>query len=93
MNIQDEFTLTRENYILLAIGAVIIFVGFLLMAGGRIDDPNAFFPNNDPTQTPLLFVAQRITIAPLVVIFGFVFEIYAIMANPESKLMKKIFGK
>lgn len=93
MNKQDEFTLSRENYILLAIGAVIIFVGFLLMTGGLMTDPDAFFPNNDPTQTPLLFVAQRITIAPLMVIFGFVFVIYAIMANPESKLMKKIFGK
>jgi len=95
MNTQDEFTLTKENYILLAIGAVIIFVGFLLMLGGKIpfETPDAFFPNDDPTQTPLLFNAQRITIAPLLVIFGFAFEIFAIMANPEAGYMKKLFGK
>ncbi|MDR1761486.1 MAG: DUF3098 domain-containing protein [Bacteroidales bacterium] len=90
---QKEFTLTKENYILLTIGLVIIVVGFFLMSGGRVTDPNAFYPNNDPTQTPLLFNVQRITIAPIMVIFGFAFEIFAIMANPESKLMKKLFGK
>lgn len=95
MNIQDEFTLTKENYILLAIGLVIIIAGFFLMSGGGIplDTPDAFFPNNDPTQTPLLFSTQRITIAPLMVIFGFAFEIFAIMANPEAGYMKKLFGK
>ncbi|MCL2327621.1 MAG: DUF3098 domain-containing protein [Bacteroidetes bacterium] len=95
MNIQDEFTLSKENYILLAIGAVIIFVGFLLMMGGKIpfETPDAFFPNDDPTQTPLLFVAQRITVAPLMVIFGFGFVIFGIMANPEANYMKKLFGK
>jgi hypothetical protein len=95
MDIQNEFTLTKENYILLAIGFVIIVTGFFLMSGGGIpvETPNAFFPNNDPTQTPLLFTARRITIAPLLVIFGFVFEIFAIMANPEAEYMKKLFGK
>ncbi len=95
MNLQDEFTLTKENYILLAIGAVIILVGFFLMSGGGIphETPDAFFPNDDPSQTPLLFVAQRITVAPILVIFGFAFMIFGIMANPEAKYMKKLFGK
>ncbi|MDR2963533.1 MAG: DUF3098 domain-containing protein [Bacteroidales bacterium] len=90
----NEFTLSRGNYILLAIGTVIIIVGFLLMSGGGIplDTPDAFFPNDDPTQTPLLFVARRITVAPLMVIFGFAFVIFAIMANPEAGYMKKLFG-
>lgn len=89
---QNEFSLTKENYILLAIGLVIIIVGFLLMAGGNapIENPNAFYPNGDPTQTPELFSTRRITVAPIVVLIGFAFEFFAIMANPKVLCRKKI---
>ncbi|MCK5537284.1 MAG: DUF3098 domain-containing protein [Bacteroidales bacterium] len=79
-----EFALQKENYILLAIGFAIIVVGFLLMMGGKVDDPNMFFPNNDPSQTPEIFSFRRITLAPIVVVFGFMFEIYAIMKKPKD---------
>ncbi len=78
-----EFALQKENYILLAIGFVIIIIGFLLMVGGKVDDPNMFFPNNDPSQTPEMFSFRRITLAPIVVVFGFFFEIFAIMKKPK----------
>jgi len=80
-----EFPLNKENYILLAIGFAIIIIGFLLMLGGKIDDPTKFFPNGDPTQTPAMFSFRRITLAPIVVIFGFIFEIYAIMKKPKEQ--------
>jgi hypothetical protein len=79
-----EFALQKENYILLAIGFAIIIIGFLLMMGGKIDDPNTFFPNNDPNQVPAMFSFRRITLAPIVVVFGFIFEIYAIMKKPKE---------
>ncbi len=93
--IEDEqgFAFTRENYILLAIGLGIIVLGFILMSGGGVEDPNAFYPNNDPTQTPEIFSFRRITLAPILVLLGFFFEMFAIMATPESKLVKLIFRK
>ena len=61
-----QFALSKENYILLAIGFVIILIGFLLMMGGRSNDPNVF--NEE------IFSFRRIVLAPLVVLFGFVLE-------------------
>ncbi len=70
-----SFALGRENYILLAIGFAIIVVGFLLMLGGKSDDPNVF--------SEKIFSFRRITLAPIVVLAGFVFEIWAIMKKPK----------
>ncbi|MRT92284.1 DUF3098 domain-containing protein [Ancylomarina sp. 16SWW S1-10-2] len=72
-----EFALAKENYKLLLIGFAIIIIGFMLMMGGGSDDPAVF--NKD------IFSFRRITLAPMVVLFGFVFEIYAIMKRPKEK--------
>lgn len=90
---KKDFALEKENYILLAIGFVIIIVGFLLMSGGAAGDPNNFYPNNDPSLTPEIFSFRRITLAPIVIIFGFVFEIFAIMVKSDSKIIKTLFRK
>lgn len=67
----NKMPLTVKNYALIAIGAVIIIIGFILMAGGTAATPEQF--NED------IFSFRRITLAPIVVIAGFVFEIYAIL--------------
>ena len=72
-----DFPLQRENYILLIIGFAIIMLGFLLMMGGKSDDPNVF--NEE------IFNFRRITLAPIIVLFGFVFEIWAIMKKPKEE--------
>ncbi|HOB85337.1 MAG TPA: DUF3098 domain-containing protein [Bacteroidales bacterium] len=72
-----NFALGRENYKLLAIGFVIIIIGFLLMLGGRSENPAEF--SND------IFSFRRITLAPIVVLAGFAFEIWAIMKKPKEK--------
>ncbi len=72
-----DFPLQRENYILLIIGFVVIMIGFLLMIGGKSDDPNVF--NEE------IFNFRRITLAPIIVLFGFIFEIWAIMKKPREK--------
>lgn len=69
-----NFALGKENYRLLAIGFAIIVIGFLLMLGGRAKNPDEF--SND------IFSFRRITLAPLVVLAGFIFEIWAIMKKP-----------
>lgn len=63
--------LTVKNYILLLVGAVVIVVGFILMSGGTKATPEEFSYD--------IFSWRRITLAPLLVIGGFAFEIFAIM--------------
>ncbi|MDR3188618.1 MAG: DUF3098 domain-containing protein [Prevotellaceae bacterium] len=70
--------LRLQNYKLMLIGFAIIVVGFALMSGGKSPDPSVF--NADE-----LYSFRRITLAPIVVIFGFAFEIYAIMKRPKAK--------
>ncbi|WP_320168298.1 DUF3098 domain-containing protein [Mangrovibacterium marinum] len=72
-----QFALGKENYRLLLIGFVIIVIGFILMVGGKSEDPSIFNPE--------VFSFRRITLAPVVVLFGFLFEIYAIMKKPRNK--------
>ncbi len=71
-----EFALGKENYKLLAIGFGIIILGFLLMIGGKAESPEVFSEE--------IFSFRRITLAPVIVLIGFVFEIYAIMKKPKE---------
>jgi hypothetical protein len=71
-----NFALGQENYKLLAIGFGIIIVGFLLMLGGKSESPDKFSED--------IFSFRRITLAPIVVLAGFVFEIWAIMKKPKE---------
>lgn len=74
---EKGFPIGKENYKYLIIGFVIIVIGFLLMVGGGSKDPNVFNQKE-------MFSAQRIIVAPIVVIFGFAFEIWAIMKKPKE---------
>ncbi len=76
-NKEDEgFALGKENLRLITTGVLIIVAGFILMIGGSSANPNVF--NKE------IFSFQRITLAPIVVMFGFIFEIYAIMKKPST---------
>jgi hypothetical protein len=70
------FALGPHNYKLMLAGFAIIVIGFALMSGGKSPDPNVF-------NAEALYSFRRITLAPIVVIFGFAFEIYAIMKRPK----------
>ena len=67
--------LTRRNYIILAVGFAVILLGFTLMAGGGSDSPDEF--------NYAMFSWRRITLAPILVIGGFVIEIFAILKRYE----------
>jgi hypothetical protein len=75
---ENEFPFERVNYRLLLIGMAIIFIGFLLMVGGGTDNPNEFNEKE-------LFSPRRITVAPLIVLAGYVFIIYAIMKKSPAQ--------
>ena len=76
----NKFAFEKKNFILLAIGMVIIIVGFILMSGSGSNE-NAFNPE--------IFSATRIKLAPLVCLAGFLFVIVAIMYKPNSRIEKK----
>ena len=80
-----NYTFSRVNYILVIIGVVILIVGFVLLSGGASTNPNDFYPNGDETQVPEIFNFRRLTLAPIVILIGFVFEIFAILWTPKSK--------
>jgi uncharacterized membrane protein len=61
----------KTNYIWMLIGAALIILGMLLMAGGKSNDPNVFNPDE-------VYGFRRITLAPIIIIFGFIVEVYAI---------------
>ena len=71
------FAIPQENYKFIWIGIAIVVIGFILMAGGRSDDPQVFNES--------MFNARRIVVAPIIVLAGFLFEIYAIMRKPKAE--------
>lgn len=71
-----DFPLGKENYKLILIGFGIIVLGFLLMMGGGADDTTSYSED--------IFSFRRITLAPIVVLIGFIFEIYAIMKKTKE---------
>ncbi|MBR6672422.1 MAG: DUF3098 domain-containing protein [Alistipes sp.] len=66
-----EMPLTMRNYVLMGVGLIAIILGMVLMCGGGSEDPNQF--NYE------MFSWRRITLAPIIIVGGFVFEIYALM--------------
>jgi len=76
------FALGKKNYIMLAVGFVVIIIGFVLLSGGGSSDPNIFNGKE-------LFSVRRIIIAPVIILAGFIFEIYAIMKKPVENDTEK----
>jgi len=69
-------TFSKKNYYLLIAGIFLIGLGYLLMIGGGSEDPNVFNPE--------IFNFQRITLAPLCCLAGFITIIFAIMLRPKE---------
>ena len=71
-----DFTFKKKNYILLISGLVLILIGIFLMIGGQSEDPTKFSEE--------IFNFQRLTLAPILIVSGFVLEIFAIMLRSEN---------
>jgi Protein of unknown function (DUF3098) len=66
----------KENYIWMLAGLLVLALGFFLMAGGKSNNPNVFNAKE-------VYSTTRITIAPILIIAGFIIEIAAIMKKPK----------
>jgi len=67
----------RENYILMLVGLALLTIGFFMMAGGRSANPNEFNPKE-------IYSTGRITIAPILIVAGFIVEVIAIMKKSKA---------
>jgi len=74
---EGRMALGPANYKLMLIGFAVIVVGLILMVGGASLLPDEF--------NYKMFSFRRITLAPILVLAGFVFELYAIMHRPKKK--------
>ena len=68
-------TLPKLNLILIAISFILIVVGFALMVG----EPSGEVYNPD------IFSFRRITVGPMISLFGFLFMIFAILFRRKKK--------
>ncbi len=67
----------KENYKWMLIGIVLIALGLFLMGGGKSKDPNVFNPKE-------VYSFTRITVAPILILGGFVIEIFAIFRKEKK---------
>ena len=72
---KNQFAFDRTNFILLAIGMVIVILGFILMSGSG---------SGETTFNEEIFNVRRIKIAPLTCLFGYIFIIFAILKKPKN---------
>ena len=72
-----HFGFDPANYKWLYIGLAINILGFLLMIGGGSDDPNVFKEDE-------LFSSVRITLAPMLIVAGYIVIFYAIMKRSKK---------
>ena len=70
-----NFAFDKMNYILLAIGFIVIIVGLMLMTGPG---------STETTFEPDIFSFRRVKLAPATCFLGFIFIIYAIMRKPKQ---------
>ena len=74
---QETYMFGKMNYQIMIGGLVLIALGFILMAGGRSEDPHLFDYKE-------IYSFRRITLAPVLVMLGFIVEIAAIMWMPKE---------
>lgn len=67
----------KDNYKLMVIGLVVMAIGFILMGGGKSNDPNVF-------DEKAIYSFTRITLAPILIVGGLVIEVFAIMRKTKE---------
>lgn len=71
----ENLAFGKINYILLAVGVIVIIAGFCLMSGNA---------SSETMFNPDIFSFRRIKLAPVVTLFGFLWIIFAILYKPSS---------
>jgi len=66
----------KTNYILMAVGIIILMIGYIALSGGGSEDPAQF--------SEAIFDTRRLVIAPILMLLGLVVEVFAIMWHPKN---------
>ena len=67
--------LLRNNYLMMAVAALLIVVGFILMSGSG---------STEEAYNPEIFSTRRIVVGPIVSFIGYVFMAVAIIIKPRN---------
>lgn len=73
---RDQFIFGRSNFIIMGIGLALVLLGLLTMSGGAMPDANTWDPD-------LIYSFRRITLAPFLMLAGFVVVVYGIFKKTE----------
>ncbi len=76
-NGNQVFLFDKDNYMWMLAGVALIIVGLMLLSGGKSPDPHKF--NYEE-----IYSFRRITLAPIVIVAGFVVEVFAILKKPKQ---------
>jgi hypothetical protein len=68
---------SKDNYIWMLAGIVVMAIGMFLLAGGKSEDPSKFSPEE-------VYSTTRITVAPILILAGLIIEIFAIFRKPKG---------
>ena len=68
---------SKENFILMLAGGLVIALGMFLMSGGKSEDPSVFANSEVYSKT-------RITVAPILIVVGLLIEVYAIFKKSKT---------
>jgi uncharacterized membrane protein len=71
-----DFAFGKENFIWIGCAIVLIVIGFVLMSGGSSPDGVSFNPS--------IFSKQRIVVAPVVTMIGFLLMVAGILKNGKT---------
>lgn len=77
MEQKQDFPLVKINFILMAVAAAMIIIGFILISGGA--------PANAETFNPEVFSTRRIVVGPTITFLGFLFMGVGIMWPSKKK--------
>lgn len=70
-----NFAFDKVNYILVAVGMLVVVLGFILMSGSG---------SNEHMFNPDIFSTLRIKVAPVVCLVGFLSIIFAVARKPKD---------
>ena len=73
----DVLIFGRQNFIYMGVGLLLVLVGLAVMSGGAMPDPNKWQPE-------IIYSPMRITVAPILMVAGFVVVILGIFKKSKS---------
>lgn len=73
---ESQRPFTKMNFILMAVCAAMIVIGFILMSGGGSSIEGGFNPD--------IFSSRRIVVGPTVSFLGFLLMAFAIIYRPKK---------